>query len=301
MTKIAQGISDEWVNKMIKCNKYIELHDFIDAKDCFESVEIKGGVNYFLYSSKYTGECKYCIHKNGMVSCVKKYLDSIGAGVIIRDEYAERIISKIVEVDCEYFNNYSFSSFVSPKHYFDRDEQLSSNWKGYKKNMDSKHYIKFYVNRNLEECGFGWIKESDIPKGIESLLLHKVYIPKVGGSGKDQIILGKPFYGEPNSVCSYTYLVIGYDPIHHKLSKKECQNIIKYIRTCFFRYLVSIKKKTQDNARDVFQFVPLQDFTSNSDIDWSRSIGEIDAQLYEKYGLERDEIDFIERMIKPME
>ena len=61
------------------------------------------------------------------------------------------------------------------------------------------------------------------------------------------------------------------------------------------------EKKTQDNARDVFQFVPLQDFTSNSDIDWSRSIGEIDAQLYEKYGLERDGIDFIERMIKPME
>ena len=54
-------------------------------------------------------------------------------------------------------------------------------------------------------------------------------------------------------------------------------------------------------SQDVFRFIPLQDFTSNSDIDWSRSIGEIDAQLYEKYGLERNEIDFIERMIKPME
>ena len=84
------------------------------------------------------------------------------------------------------------------------------------------------------------------------------------------------------------------------MSKQECKNIIKYIKTCFFRYLVSIKKKTQDNARYVFQFVPLQDFTSNSDIDWSVSIPEIDEQLYEKYGLSEDEIAFIEKMIKPM-
>ena len=65
--------------------------------------------------------------------------------------------------------------------------------------------------------------------------------------------------------------------------------------------MVSIKKKTQDNPRDVFQFVPLQDFTSTSDIDWSQSIADIDRQLYAKYGLTDDEIAFIEKMIKPME
>lgn len=78
-------------------------------------------------------------------------------------------------------------------------------------------------------------------------------------------------------------------------------NVTNYLRTKFLRFLVLLKKNTQHATSKVYSFVPLQDFTSKSDIDWSRSIGEIDAQLYEKYGLERDEIDFIERMIKPME
>lgn len=70
--------------------------------------------------------------------------------------------------------------------------------------------------------------------------------------------------------------------------------------TKFFRYMVYIKKKTQDNPSSVFQFVPLQDFTSESDIDWNQEVEDIDRQLYCKYGLDAAEIDFIERMIKPM-
>ena len=65
--------------------------------------------------------------------------------------------------------------------------------------------------------------------------------------------------------------------------------------------MVSIKKKTQHNPRDVFQFVPLQDFTSSSDIDWTQSVADIDRQLYRKYGLSDEEVAFIEKMIKPME
>lgn len=65
--------------------------------------------------------------------------------------------------------------------------------------------------------------------------------------------------------------------------------------------MVSIKKKTQDNPRDVFQFVPLQDFTPASDIDWTQSVADIDRQLYRKYGLSDEEVAFIEKMIKPME
>lgn len=80
----------------------------------------------------------------------------------------------------------------------------------------------------------------------------------------------------------------------------SCNAIIKYIYSRFFRYLVSIKKKTQDNARDVFQFVPLQDFTSESDIDWTKSVTDIDQQLYTKYHLSNEEISFIESIIKPM-
>lgn len=121
--------------------------------------------------------------------------------------------------------------------------------------------------------------------------LHKVYIPAAGGSGNDDVVLGKPFYGEPNSVCSQTFLVIGYSPVKHHFTKEECENIIKYIRTRFFRFLVSIKKKTQNGPRGVYQFVPLQDFSKP----WT------DEELYAKYGLTAEEIAFIESMIRPME
>ena len=155
----------------------------------------------------------------------------------------------------------------------------------------------------MSENGFAYIKKADIPKGIETLSYHKVYISKAYGAGDSfpHQIIGKPFYGEPNSVCSQTYLIIGYNQKMHKFSESECKNIIVYIRTKLFRYLVYVKKKTQDNPSSVFQFVPLQDFTEKSDIDWSKSVKEIDGQLYKKYGLTEEEVKFVEGMVKEME
>ena len=288
MTKAGQGISDSWVEKMIKSNHFVEMHDYLDAGECFPGVEIKGGVNFFLYNKAYTGKCNYYLHTKEQTYKRIDYLDSIGAGIVIRDPMALKIIGRITDIEGRYYNKASFYDCVSPKHYFDRGEQLSSNWKGYSKNRDSVHNIKYYLNRRLEDCGYAWIKESDIPKGKSTIGLHKIYIPKAGGSGTDQVILGKPIYGEPNSVCSYTYICIGYA---QNYTKVECMNIISYIETKFFRYLVSIKKKTQDASREVYQFVPLQDFSHP----WT------DEMLYKKYGLDENEIAFIESMIRPME
>ena len=121
--------------------------------------------------------------------------------------------------------------------------------------------------------------------------MNKVYIPAAGGSGNDPIVLGKPFVGESNSVCSQTYLVIGYDPIKHNFTKEQCENIVAYIKTRFFRYLVSIKKKTQNGPRMVYQFVPVQDFSKV----WS------DDELFAKYSLTEEEISFIKSSINEME
>ena len=95
-------------------------------------------------------------------------------------------------------------------------------------------------------------------------------------------------------------MIIGFDD-NNPLSEEECYNIIRYLRTRFVRYLISIKKKTQLNARDVFQFVPMQNFNTISDIDWSSDITIIDKQLYLKYNLSKTEIAYIESMIKPLE
>lgn len=295
MTKTAQGISDSWVESMITCNHIEILHDYPNANDCFPGVEIKGGVSYFLWNREYTGKCKYYYHThdNYIIQERFDYLDSSKAGVVIREPQAYSIFEKIVKVEGQYYLDLTsnFSGLVSPKHFFDNSELLTSNWKGYKKEKDDIYHIKYYVSKSFNDVPFGWIKSSDLSKNQKTKDLNKVYIPAAGGSGTDAQVLGLPFYGEPNSVCSQTYLVIGYDPEKHNFTKQECENIISYIKTRFFRYLVSIKKKTQNGPRGVYQFVPLQDFSKP----WT------DEELYKKYNLSKDEIAFIESMIKPME
>ena len=145
------------------------------------------------------------------------------------------------------------------------------------------------------------MKPADVVKGHKTINLHKVFLSKAYGTAGDPNVIGMPFYGEPNSVCSFSYIVIAYDSDKHNFSKQECFNVIQYMKTKFFRYMVTIRKKTQDNPSPVFQFVPLQDFTAKSDIDWSNPVAEIDKQLYKKYGLSEEEIGFVEGMIKEME
>lgn len=293
MTKQGQGINEEWVDQMLYCNNFVVIRDYLDASLVFPGIEIKGGVNYFLMDLQHNGKCDYSIVNGKTYQSKHDYLDPIGAGIIVRDEIANRIIAKVSKIEGDYYKGKSFTSLVSPKHYFDRNDQLSSNWKGYVTEKDDEHYIKYYLNKNMVACGYGWIRMDDIPKCQQSVPLHKVFISMAYGAGDSfpHQIIGIPFYGEPNSACSYTYLVIGFDPKLHNYNEEECHNIIKYMKTRFFRFMVFIKKKTQNITRDLFQFVPLQDFTRP----WT------DADLYAKYGLTQEEIDYIESLIKPME
>ena len=290
MTKTGQGISDDWVDDMINCNHIMTIHDYYNALDCFNGVEIKGGISYFLFCESNTGRCNYTLHQNGIVSHRYDFLNSLGAGIVIRDTFASKIIEKIKAVEGNYIPDFCFSKYVSPQHFFDKDGLLTTSWTGFVNEKDKEHTIKYYLNKQMNPTGFAWIKESDIPKNREAISLHKIYISKAynGGDAFPHQIIGKAFYGEPDSVCSQTYLIIGYN---EKFSEFICRNIITYMSTRFFRYMVFIKKKTQDNPSSVFEFVPLQDFTKP----WT------DEELYKKYNLTDEEIQFIESMIKPME
>ena len=295
MTKSTEGISEEWVDKMIDDHRIRVLHDYLTSNECFPNLgnPIKGGVCYFLWDRQYNGNCDYYLHdvdtkiyhRNGL-------LDPFKAGIVIRDHRSMEIIEKIVNVEGNYFNTdiKCFSSLVSPKDFFTNKETLTSSWKGYVDNKDSAHSIKYYLNKNIHKKDFGYVSLKDISKNHDSIKLTKVYIPAAGGNGADQIILGKPFLGDSNSVCSQTYLVIGYDPQKHNFNVNQCENIISYIKTKFFRYLVSIKKKTQNGPRGVYQFVPLQDFNE----EWT------DEKLYKKYDLTQEQIDMIENAIRPL-
>lgn len=295
MTKTGQGISNEWVDAILNSNSFISLYDFTDASYVFPGIEIKGGVCYFLIDLKYYGICKYSLYSNHQFTEDNDYLNFRGTGIVLRDSKARSIIDKISSIEGDYYlsEKKNFSQYVSPQHFFDKDGILSTSWRGYEDEKNVEYCIKFYLNKNLTGSGYAWIKESDIPKNRGTVSLHKVYISKAYGAGDTypHQIIGVPFYGEPNSVCSQTYICLGYNPEKHHFSKDECINLISYVKTRFFRYLVSVKKKTQDTTKDLFIFVPLQDFTKS----WT------DSELYLKYGLTLDEIAFIESMIKPME
>lgn len=288
MTKSGM-VSEEWADKFIHCNHFREMHDYPSSSDCFTGVDIMGGVSYFLYEKEYTGKCDYYYHHLEKVYHRFDFLDAISAGIVVRDPRSFAVIEKIMHIDGKYYENKNFSELVCQRDYFTKPNQLTSNWTGFAKQKDEKHPIKYYLNKRIESQGFGWINKEDIPKHHETIPLHKVFIPKAHGSY--DMVLGRPFYGEPNSVCSTTYLCIGYDPHKHNFSKSECENIITYICSRFFRFLVAQKKTTQDAPREVYQFVPIQDFSHP----WT------DEMLYKKYGLNEDEITFIESMIRPME
>jgi len=105
------------------------------------------------------------------------------------------------------------------------------------------------------------------------------------------------FVGKPGTICTESYLVIGAEL---DLDELECQNLVNYFKTKFARFCHYLAKASQDATSKTYRFVPLQDFTSNSDIDWTKSVTEIDKQLYKKYGLNQEEITFIEEKVKAM-
>lgn len=290
MTKGGMGVKEQWVDDMLNSNHFIRIEDYIDFSECFTGVGIGGGVSYFLYSEDYTGKCSYNLHQAGELYHSEKYLNEMGAGIVIRDGMANEIVEKVASVEGKYFIDNNFSQMVGPLHFFDRDETLGTNWRGYVVEPDEIHSYKCYINKKLEECGYGWVKRADIAKGFDTIPLHKVFLPKAYGTAGDPFVIGTPFYGEPNSLCSFSYIVIGYHPQKHNFSQKQCENIVSYMKTRFFRYMVTIRKKTQDNPSPVFQFAPLQDWSKQ----WT------DAELYRKYNLSPEEINYIEAMIKPM-
>ena len=121
----------------------------------------------------------------------------------------------------------------------------------------------------------------------ENLNCWKVLVARVNGSGALGEVLSSPFVAAPNEGYTQTFIGIGAFS-----EKSTAENVLKYIKGKFARTMLSILKITQDNNRDTWKMVPLQDFTSSSDIDWSKSIAEIDQQLYAKYRLDEKEIEF---------
>ncbi len=304
MTKSADWISDEWTNNMINSDKFVLIHDFLDSKSCFNNVDIKWWVNYFLIDNSYDWACKYYLHDDDITLRNEKLNKSVWTRkedfwIIIRDKMWPDILRKISKDSSFYYtvDEKNFSQFVWTKDFYTNKTVLTSSRSWYSHEKSKKNNIKYYCNKKSIRT-IWYIPKDIIPKNIDTIEKHRVYIPAAWWSGNDELILWQPFYGEPFSVCSQTFLVIWYN---QNFTEIECKNIIKYIKTKFFRYLVSLKKKTQNGPRMVYQFVPIQNFKNNSDIDRSKKVDEIDKILYKKYKLSDDEIKYIESRIKPLD
>ena len=131
-----------------------------------------------------------------------------------------------------------------------------------------------------------------VPKNFEHF---KIILPASNGSGSLGEVLSTPLIGHPLIGHTQTFISIGDFE-----TEQEAQACLKYIKSKFTRVMLGILKITQHNPPEKWKYVPLQDFTEKSDIDWSQSIAEIDQQLYKKYGLDEKEITFIETHVKEM-
>ena len=262
-------------NEMLNDNSLREIHDYPEASDCFSGVQIKGGVCYFLWDRDNKGDCTVYTHRGNEVSVPEtRPLLEKGCNTFIRYNEAVDILHKVWEVDG---NLPTMDTIVSSQKPFG----LGTKFKGEYDNPGANR-IKVYGS-----AGTAYTLKTNIEKSWAMVDKYKVYIP-AAGSGSDAFphpILGKPFFGDKNTACSETYVVMGpFD------TKEECENVMKYISTKMFRFLIMLKKPTQHALKGVYSLVPILDMSKP----WS------DEELYDRYKLTKKEVMFIDNMIKPM-
>ncbi len=265
--------SQKFVNdRRIKC-----LFDYQDATDIFPSVEIKSGVSYFLWDKDYNGKCHVVENAPGNeVIETDRYLKSDYDDGFIRYSRAIPIIEKVAS-----FKEVPFSSIVSPQNPFGFNTAV----KGSPNKTADSVIIISKGKTDLQEL---YIRRKEVSLHAEWIDQYKILTSKAaeGGVLPGKVITKMHIVG-PGKCCNGTYMVIG--PFGDSLD--TCENVRSYMQTRFFRFLVGIKKPTQDLKDMSFSLVPMQDWSKT----WT------DEELYAKYHLTKDEISYIEKMIRPIE
>jgi len=266
---------DEYRQSMLGDRRLRSLVDFPDASDVFPGVEIKGGVSYFLWDSSWNDGCDVTTNVGGVAGpTVRRFLNEWD--VLVRRNEAVSILKKVQELS-DKAGLGSIAPKVSPIQPF----SIRTNFRGAPTKSGLRAPVLLYQNG-----GTSYISRGDIPRNEDWVDQWKVLLANASGSGNDPQVLGQPIVAGPGSACTETYLVIG-----RFSSKQEAERFSGYLRTRFLRFLVSLRKYTQHIYNERFQFVP----DLPMDHEWT------DKELYKKYKLTKDEIAFIESMIRPME
>ena len=283
----------DWNEKMLNDEHYKVVQYWANSGDVFPTVDIKGGVAVTYWDKKKTFE------KIGTFTSYPE-LNGIKKKAAPTEE-----INSLMSI---MYNQTNFDLDVLLKEHPDYIKGIGSEGKDRRLEKNIFDKIPLFTEEKSNEDDIkilGVIKNKRcyrfIPRKYldishENLMKYKVLVPRSNGSGAIGEVLSTPILGEPILGYTRTFLGIGaFD------SKEEAENALKYVRTKFARTMLGILKITQDNPIETWRLVPLQDFTTKSDIAWNQSIPEIDKQLYKKYNLSKEEIAFIESKVREME
>ena len=267
---------DDFRTVMMNDKHISHMVDYPNAKECFPSNSIGGGVCYFLRDSLYTGPCKFTNVNNGEKATIVRFLNEFST--IVRYNDAVNILHKIKE-----HKEDSMSTIVSPLMPFG----LASNYRGVEEKTEIKN-IALYSSKNIT-----YISKDEILKDTNYLDKYKIFMSKLGAEhagepgkdGKFKVITTSIKVVPPKTACTHSYFVIGENE-----DEKIVKNTLSYLETKFVRFLILLTVSSINLSKTSFAFVPMQDFSKP----WT------DEELYIKYNLTQKEIDFIESMIKPM-
>ena len=274
---------DEFREETIHDRHFTVLHDFANTEECFSGVDIKGGICYFLWEKDTEKICDTYRHDNNGVSFSQRYLVEDDDDIFIRYPELVSIKNKVWKNNLQSFETvvssrkpYGLASdfFVNPAKFglppiYDNPIQDGYSIYG----LVSLKRIKKYIPNNYPLPKLGCIEK------------YKLFITKAYGSGEIGETPADPIIALPRELCTETFLEIGGFNTF-----EEAKNALIYLKTKFFRCLVGIRKQTQNSSMKDYHYVPMQDFSKP----WT------DEELYKKYDLTQEEIDFIESMIKPM-
>lgn len=268
---------DSFREKMLKDGRIKKIVDYSISTDCFPRVDIAGGVNYFLWDCMYNkGICEYVYTDKGITTTKKRSLNEFE--VLVRNNKSVSIIQKVMKN-----NEKCIANIMSALGSF----RLRTSERGIEYDDGNCYKLR-------SSAGDGYIQKDKIASGLDYIDKWKVIIGKATSAGaatankKDgnRKVIATLEILEPNAVCTFSYFIGGAFS-----SYNEAYNCKSYLSTKFVRFLLLQCLSSINITKDRFQFVPMQDFFKP----WT------DAELYEKYGLTQDEIEFIESTIKPME
>lgn len=268
---------DDFRKNMLSDQKVTHLVDFPNTKDIFPGVDIKGGVCYFLWERDHKGDALMTIVRGEeKFGPAQRNLGEFD--VLVRDARAVDILRRVRKL-----SEPTIEGMVSGNTPFG----LATNFRAYKtEETGTPDELKLYLFEGGKRS-IGYLKSIDVSKNTHLVDVWKVFLPAAYGAGETvpHQILGQSIIGEPMSVCTQTYLTFGpFD------SEGEAQNAQRYLDTRFARFLVSLRKISQDAQASVYSWVPKQDWS----VEWT------DELLLNKYNIEPRDWEYIKSMVKEM-